>query len=96
MRYEEEPHQERRYEENPSGTPLDTLKCKFPPFVGDRDVVIFRVGDKGRPSNVREGIIRHINTWLDLRREMRSRFVTGSYAWDLYNKLYRMHQGSKS
>ncbi|RDY10353.1 hypothetical protein CR513_05143, partial [Mucuna pruriens] len=29
---------------------------------------------------IREGRTRHVDTWLDLRREMRSRFVPTSYA----------------
>ncbi|RDY04106.1 hypothetical protein CR513_12227, partial [Mucuna pruriens] len=72
-RYEEEPRRIRRYEEELRRAPLDTLKCKIPPFVGDEDV-----------------------EWLDLRRELRTRFVSASYARDLYNKLQRVYQGSKN
>ncbi|RDY00626.1 hypothetical protein CR513_16164, partial [Mucuna pruriens] len=36
---------------------------------------------------VREGRRRHIDRWPDLKREMRSRFLPTSYAWDLHNKL---------
>ncbi|RDX96489.1 hypothetical protein CR513_20844, partial [Mucuna pruriens] len=36
---------------------------------------------------VRDGRRRHIDTWLDLKREMRTRFVPASYAQDVYNKL---------
>ncbi|RDX95485.1 Retrovirus-related Pol polyprotein from transposon gypsy, partial [Mucuna pruriens] len=37
-RYEEEPQRVRRYEEDPRRAPLDTLKCKIPPFIGDEDM----------------------------------------------------------
>ncbi|RDX86175.1 hypothetical protein CR513_32521, partial [Mucuna pruriens] len=47
-------------------------------------------------KEVRKDRIRHIDTWLDLRRETRTRFVPASYSRDLYNKLWRMYQGSKS
>ncbi|RDX96603.1 hypothetical protein CR513_20700, partial [Mucuna pruriens] len=40
--------------------------------------------------------IREINTWQDIRTELRTRFVFASYARDLYNKFQRMYQGSKS
>ncbi|RDX89037.1 hypothetical protein CR513_29291, partial [Mucuna pruriens] len=39
---------------------------------------------------------RHIDTWLDLRREIGSRFVLASYARDLYNKLHIMYQGPRA
>ncbi|RDX81920.1 hypothetical protein CR513_37356, partial [Mucuna pruriens] len=45
---------------------------------------------------IRDGRRRHIDTWLDLKREMRTRSMPTSYARDLYNKLYRMYQGSKN
>ncbi|RDX85806.1 hypothetical protein CR513_32944, partial [Mucuna pruriens] len=38
MRYEEELRRVRRYEEEPKRAPLDTLKYKIPPFLGDKDV----------------------------------------------------------
>ncbi|RDX75166.1 hypothetical protein CR513_44988, partial [Mucuna pruriens] len=44
---------------------------------------------------VRDGRRRHIYTWLDLRKELRTRFEPASYAWDLYNKMKRMYQGAK-
>ncbi|RDY12237.1 hypothetical protein CR513_02997, partial [Mucuna pruriens] len=46
-------------------------------------------------EEVREGKRRHIDTWLDLRREMRSKFVPTSNTRDLYNKFQRMYRGSK-
>ncbi|RDX90628.1 hypothetical protein CR513_27491, partial [Mucuna pruriens] len=45
---------------------------------------------------IREGRRRHVDTWVDLKRELRSKFVPTSYARDLYSKLQRMYQGSKS
>ncbi|RDY11949.1 hypothetical protein CR513_03318, partial [Mucuna pruriens] len=39
---------------------------------------------------VREGKRRHAHTWVDLRRELRSKFVLASYTKDLYNKLERI------
>ncbi|RDX70450.1 hypothetical protein CR513_50309, partial [Mucuna pruriens] len=45
---------------------------------------------------VREGRRRHTDTWVDLRRDLISRFVLASYAMDLYNKLQNMYHGSKS
>ncbi|RDX90210.1 hypothetical protein CR513_27951, partial [Mucuna pruriens] len=45
---------------------------------------------------VKEGRRRHIDTWLDLKMEMRRRFVVDSYARNLLNRLQRMYQGSKS
>ncbi|RDX70394.1 hypothetical protein CR513_50367, partial [Mucuna pruriens] len=46
-------------------------------------------------KEIREGRRRHTNTWTDLKRELRSKFVPTSYARDLYSKLQRMYQGSK-
>ncbi|RDX70621.1 hypothetical protein CR513_50124, partial [Mucuna pruriens] len=45
---------------------------------------------------VRDSRRRHINTWLDLRLELTVGFGPASYAKDLYNKLKRMYQWSKS
>ncbi|RDX76401.1 hypothetical protein CR513_43604, partial [Mucuna pruriens] len=45
---------------------------------------------------IREGMKRYAYTWVDLKCELRSRFVSTTYARDLYNKLQRMYQGSKS
>ncbi|RDX65051.1 hypothetical protein CR513_56325, partial [Mucuna pruriens] len=45
---------------------------------------------------IRERRRRHVDTWVDLRRELRSRFVPAFYAKDLYNKLQNMYKGSKS
>ncbi|RDY02370.1 hypothetical protein CR513_14181, partial [Mucuna pruriens] len=39
---------------------------------------------------------RHADTWVDLKRKLRSRFVPALYARDLYNKLQCMYEGSKS
>ncbi|RDX95720.1 hypothetical protein CR513_21721, partial [Mucuna pruriens] len=112
----------RRYEEDPKKAPLDTLKCKIPPFIGDGDVKpylkwemkvdqvlkCFNYNDYMKVRMVtykfskyalvwwNQYIKEHIDTWLDLRREMRTRFVPTSYARDLYSKLQRMYQGSKS
>ncbi|RDX78753.1 hypothetical protein CR513_40921, partial [Mucuna pruriens] len=97
----------RRHEKDPRRTPLDTLKCKIPPFVGDEEAESYLEWEmKVRMVTyefngyalveVRESKRRHIDTWLDLRRKMRTRFVPTSYAQDLYNKLQRMYQGSKS
>ncbi|RDX98004.1 hypothetical protein CR513_19137, partial [Mucuna pruriens] len=47
-------------------------------------------------KKVSDGRRTHIDTWLDLKRELRTRFALASYARDLYNKLQRMYQGSKS
>ncbi|RDX88756.1 hypothetical protein CR513_29599, partial [Mucuna pruriens] len=97
-RYEEEPHKERRYEEDRRRAPLDALKCKIPPFVGDEDTKSYLEWEMKNQCirEVREGRRRHTDTWLDLRRKMRSSFVSASYVRDLYTKLQRMHQGSKS
>ncbi|RDX87664.1 hypothetical protein CR513_30832, partial [Mucuna pruriens] len=43
----------------------------------------------------KKGIRRHVDTWGDLKCELKSRFVLASYARDLYNKLQRTYQGSK-
>ncbi|RDX72826.1 hypothetical protein CR513_47643, partial [Mucuna pruriens] len=45
---------------------------------------------------VRKGRRRHIDTWLDLRKEIKTRFVLVSYTRNLYNRLHRMYHGSKS
>ncbi|RDX83658.1 hypothetical protein CR513_35394, partial [Mucuna pruriens] len=37
-RYEKEPQRVRRFEEDPKKDPLDALKCKIPPFVGDKHI----------------------------------------------------------
>ncbi|RDY13327.1 hypothetical protein CR513_01771, partial [Mucuna pruriens] len=47
-------------------------------------------------KEIRERRRWHENTWADLKRELRSRFVLASYARDLYNKLRHMYQGSES
>ncbi|RDX96666.1 hypothetical protein CR513_20640, partial [Mucuna pruriens] len=52
--------------------------------------------DMPTKNEIHEGRKRHANTWPDLKREMRTRFVLVSYTRDLYNKLQRMYQGSKS
>ncbi|RDX96089.1 hypothetical protein CR513_21293, partial [Mucuna pruriens] len=88
----------RRYEEDPRKAPLDTLKCKIPPFVRDGDVELYlewkiKVGMvtyefsgyalvwwNQYAREVRKGRRRHIDTWLDLRKEMRTRFMLASYA----------------
>ncbi|RDX90648.1 hypothetical protein CR513_27470, partial [Mucuna pruriens] len=38
---------------------------------------------------VREGSRRHINIWLDLRRDLRTRFVPASYARDLVEEYFK-------
>ncbi|RDY01296.1 hypothetical protein CR513_15382, partial [Mucuna pruriens] len=45
---------------------------------------------------IREGGRRHADTWADLRREMRTRFIPAPYTRDFYNKWQRMYKGSKS
>ncbi|RDY11584.1 hypothetical protein CR513_03734, partial [Mucuna pruriens] len=40
--------------------------------------------------------MRHVDTWANLKRELRSRFISTSYTRDLYNKLQCIYQGSKS
>ncbi|RDY00587.1 hypothetical protein CR513_16224, partial [Mucuna pruriens] len=104
----EESRRMRRCEEDPRRAPLDTLKYKIPPFVGDRDVESYLEWEmkvdqvrmvfyefngyalvwwKQYSIEVRKGRRRHIDTWLDLKREMRTRFMPASYARDLYKKL---------
>ena len=38
----------------------------------------------------------HINTWAEMKRVMRRRFVPSSYQRDLRNRLQTLRQGSKS
>lgn len=38
----------------------------------------------------------HINTWAEMKRVMRRRFVTSSYHHDLHNRLQTLRQCSKS
>ena len=38
----------------------------------------------------------HINTWDEMKRVMRRRFVPSSYYRDLRNRLQTLRQGSKS
>ncbi|RDY10589.1 hypothetical protein CR513_04861, partial [Mucuna pruriens] len=45
---------------------------------------------------IREGRRRHADTWPNLKREMRLRFLLASYVRDLYKRLQRVYQGSKS
>ena len=37
-----------------------------------------------------------INTWQDMKRVLRERFVLSSYGRDLHNKLQRLIQGNMS
>ncbi|RDY01303.1 hypothetical protein CR513_15391, partial [Mucuna pruriens] len=39
---------------------------------------------------ISEGMKIHVDTWVDLKREMRTRFVLVSYTRNLYNKLQRI------
>ncbi|RDY06078.1 hypothetical protein CR513_09991, partial [Mucuna pruriens] len=45
---------------------------------------------------IKEERMRYANTWADLKKEFKSHFVPALYARDLYNRLQRMYQGSKS
>ncbi|RDX92594.1 hypothetical protein CR513_25253, partial [Mucuna pruriens] len=42
-----------------------------------------------------EGRRRHVDTWVDLKKDMRTRFILASYARDLYNKLQQIHLASR-
>ncbi|RDX88091.1 hypothetical protein CR513_30345, partial [Mucuna pruriens] len=43
-----------------------------------------------------EGRRRHVDTWENLKREMRTRFVPVSYTRGLYNKIQQMYYAFKS
>ncbi|RDX99731.1 hypothetical protein CR513_17184, partial [Mucuna pruriens] len=47
-------------------------------------------------EDIRSIVIEPYESWRDLKRLMRKRFVPPSYARDLHNKLQRLYQGSKS
>jgi len=47
-------------------------------------------------SNVKRMLRPLINTWQDMKRVLRERFVSSYYGRDLYNKLQRLIQGNKS
>ncbi|RDY08355.1 hypothetical protein CR513_07445, partial [Mucuna pruriens] len=45
---------------------------------------------------IKEGRRKHKDTWVDLKCELRSRFILASYTSDLYNKLQHMYKGAKA
>ncbi|RDY14452.1 hypothetical protein CR513_00498, partial [Mucuna pruriens] len=47
-------------------------------------------------KHIRRGRRDHYESWVSLKRMMRERFVLSYYIRDLYNKLQRLYQGSKS
>ncbi|RDX74443.1 hypothetical protein CR513_45813, partial [Mucuna pruriens] len=105
-RYKEEPQRERRYKEDPRRAHLERCRVIF--GVGDEGrasigvrMVIYEFSEYALvwwnqySKKVKEGKRRHIDIWLDLKREMRSIFVSVSYDQDLYNKLQKVYQESK-
>ncbi|RDX59631.1 hypothetical protein CR513_61841, partial [Mucuna pruriens] len=75
---------------------MNLLKCHIPPFNGAGDVETYFDWEIKFYREICEGRRKHANTWVELKKKMRIRFILVSYARDLYNKLQRIYQGSKS
>ncbi|RDX79186.1 hypothetical protein CR513_40418, partial [Mucuna pruriens] len=101
---EEKPHKERNLMKNAKGgilshliemmwrfsrEPLWTLSnVEFPPL---QVLACFDYDDYEEVTmvtEIREGRKRHVDTWVNLKQELKLRFVSVSYAKDLYNKLH--------
>ncbi|RDX65366.1 hypothetical protein CR513_55982, partial [Mucuna pruriens] len=100
----------KRHREEPRREEIDGMKCKIPPYLGESKpysyvkvkLVTLKFNDYPLMwwnqilCNIRRIRRLIVETWAELKRDLKERFVPSYYARDLYNKFQRLYQGSKS